>query len=144
MTLEEMQDAIAAKAKPPRETVEAMFGGKMPSHATLARRESAARVRGQQIGGGTARTTTAMRTRQDACTSIARAMQKARQMAMTQERTALIVAALETSPMTIRSLCGLVNIPTSSAQKLLDDMLNDGKVSRVKRHNGAIWALETP
>jgi hypothetical protein len=42
MTLEEMQDAIAANTKPPRETVAAMFGGTMPSFATLAIRENAA------------------------------------------------------------------------------------------------------
>lgn len=38
--LEDMQDAIAAKTKPPRETVKAMYGGKMPSFADLARKES--------------------------------------------------------------------------------------------------------
>ena len=40
MMLEDMQDAIAAKTKPPRETVKAMYGGKMPSFADLARKES--------------------------------------------------------------------------------------------------------
>jgi hypothetical protein len=42
MTLEEMQDIRAAKTKPPRATVRAMFGGTMPSFAALARRESEA------------------------------------------------------------------------------------------------------
>ena len=41
MTLEEMQDAIAAKSKPARVTVAAMYGGAMPSYEVLARRESA-------------------------------------------------------------------------------------------------------
>jgi hypothetical protein len=143
MTLEEMQDAIASKSKPARETVLAMYGGVMPSYEVLARREDAARVHGQQLGGGTSRTTMTMRTRQDADTSIARAIQKARQMTMAQERIILITAALET-PKTLKAICGLTNIPVSSAQKLLDDMLADGKVSRVKHHHGAIWSLENP
>ena len=42
MTLEEMQDIIAAKTKPPRATVRAMFGGRMPKFAEMARRESEA------------------------------------------------------------------------------------------------------
>lgn len=40
MTLEEMQDLRAAKTKSPMEIVRARHGGKLPSHATLARRES--------------------------------------------------------------------------------------------------------
>jgi hypothetical protein len=144
MTLEEMQDAIAAKTKPPRETVAAMFGGVVPSLAVLARRENAARVHGHQLGGGIKRPAPPehYRTRQDACTSIARATQMARQIAMAQERIILIMAALET-PKTVKIICGVTNIPVSSVQKLLDDMLADGKVSRVKHHHGAIWSLET-
>ena len=41
MTLEEMQDDIAAKSKPAHVTVAAMYGGTMPSYEVLARRESA-------------------------------------------------------------------------------------------------------
>ena len=142
MTLEEMQDAIASNTKPPRQTVAAMFGGKMPSYATLARREDAARVRGQKIDRPAPKTpATDGRT---ASLSIARAKQKAQRAALTQERITLIIAALESSPMTVRTICGLTGIPESSAHTLMEKMLNDGKVSRVKRHNGAVWTLETP
>lgn len=44
MMLEDMQDAIAAKTKPPRETVKAMYGGKMPSFADLARKDNHHRI----------------------------------------------------------------------------------------------------
>ena len=142
MTLEEMRDAIAANTKPPSETVAAMFGGKMPSLEALDRRENAARVRGQRIDRPAPKTPAT--DGQIVSLSVARAKQKAQRDALTKDRITLIIAALEASPMTVRTICGLTSIPTSSAQTLMENMLNDGKVSLVKRHNGAVWTLETP
>jgi hypothetical protein len=137
MTLEEMQDAIASKSKPARETVMAMYGGVMPRYATLARRENFARINGKQEP----KRQEPHRTRQDGDTSIARAIQQARQMDMSKARTEIITDLLKT-PKTLKQIVGLTDIPISSAMKLLEQMLNDGKVSRVRHHHGAIWSME--
>lgn len=110
MTLEEMQDAIAAKTKPPRETVMAMYGGKLPSIATLAHRENIARIKGQQRGGWSKRDTP-HRTRHDACTAIARSTHADQMAAMSEARTLIITDLLKTA-MTLKQICGITGIPT--------------------------------
>lgn len=134
MMLEDMQDAIAAKTKPPRETVLAMYGGKMPSLETLARKESHA-SQSRAPHGNTARIdrTPEEQARADA--------NRARAKAKTLASLALIMSHLN-KPMTAQQLSPLVKMTAQAIGAHLRAALDRGLVTRsdYSRKKGTIWS----
>ena len=124
MMLEDMQDAIAAKTKPPRETVKAMYGGKMPSFADLARKES-----------HTAKLVRAPAEQAQADANCRRAKAK------TLATLARIMSHLD-KPMTAQQLSPLVNLSAQAIGAHLRAALDRGLVTRsdYSRKKGTIWS----
>ena len=125
------------------QNVKARFNLAKITPASMARIENAARLKGNQFGGGTWKKTVYRRTKPGPGHGSALEAKRAREAEINQERIALIIAALS-EPMTVKAICGKTDIPTSSVQRILDGLRDDGKVSRVKHSRGSIWALETP
>lgn len=113
MMLEDMQDAIAAKTKPPRETVKAMYGGKMPSFEDLARKESHT-AQSRAPHANTAKTLATL---------------------------ARIMSHLD-KPMTAQQLSPLVNLSAQAIGTHLRAALQRGLVTRsdYSRKKGTIWS----
>ena len=135
MMLEDMQDAIAAKTKPPRETVKAMYGGKMPSFADLARKESHTAQSRAPHHANTARTdrTPAEQAQAEANRRSAKAK--------TLATLARIMSHLD-APMTAQQLSPLVNLSAQAIGAHLRAALEQGLVTRsdYSRKKGAIWS----
>ena len=134
MMLEDMQDAIAAKTKPPRETVKAMYGGKMPSFADLARKESHT-AQSRAPHANTARTdrTPAEQAQAEA--------NRRRAKAKTLATLARIMSHLD-KPMTAQQLSPLVNLSAQAIGAHLRAALQRGLVTRedYSRKKGTIWS----
>ena len=121
MTLEEMQDIRAAKTKPPHVTVMAMFGGTMPSPATLAQRENAA-----------------SRSRPP--------MNTAARKTVSETRVALILAHVRSNPgVTTPQVAAALNVGPDIARVGLVQLETQGLIVRgAKAKTGAPWtAVET-
>lgn len=131
MMLEDMQDAIAAKTKPPRETVKAMYGGKMPSFADLARKEghtAQSRAPHDKIVR-----TPAEQAQADA--------NRRRAKAKTLATLARIMSHLD-KPMTAQQLSPLVSLSAQAIGAHLRAALDRGLVTRsdCSRKKGTIWS----
>lgn len=134
MMLEDMQDAIAAKTKPPRETVLAMYGGKMPSFADLARKEShIAQMRAPHANTARTDRTPAEQAHAEG--------NRRRAKAKTIASLARIMLHL-TQPMTAQQLSPLVKMTAQSIGSHLRAALDRGEVTRsdYSRKNGTIWS----
>ena len=131
MMLEDMQDAIAAKTKPPRETVKAMYGGKMPSFADLARKES-------HTAQSRAPRAKIVRTPAEQAQADANS---ARAKAKTLATLARIMSHLD-KPMTAQQLSPLVNLSAQAIGVHLRAALDQGLVTRsdYSRKKGTIWS----
>ena len=131
MMLEDMQDAIAAKTKPPRETVKAMYGGKMPSFADLARKES-------HTAQSRAPHDKIVRTPAEQAQAEAN---RRRAKAKTLATLARIMSHLD-KPMTAQQLSPLVNLSAQAIGVHLRAALDRGLVTRsdYSRKKGTIWS----